>query len=118
MHLSIHPLIIHPLIQILTGQVGPQDSGGKTLCYSQLPLGCVNNTFKDKYSTLQASWWLSGKESPCQYRRCRRSRLDPWVGKIPWRRKWQPTPVFLPGKSHGGVWQDTVHGVAKELDVT
>ena len=28
-------------------------------------------------------------------------RLDPWVGKIPWRRKWQPTPVFLPGKSHG-----------------
>ena len=26
---------------------------------------------------------------------------DPWVGKIPWRRKWQPTPVFLPGKSHG-----------------
>ena len=28
-------------------------------------------------------------------------RLDPWVGKSPWRRKWQPTPVFLPGESHG-----------------
>ena len=28
-------------------------------------------------------------------------RVDPWVGKIPWRRKWQPTPLFLPGKSHG-----------------
>ena len=27
--------------------------------------------------------------------------FSPWVGKIPWRRKWQPTPVFLPGKSHG-----------------
>ena len=27
---------------------------------------------------------------------------DPWVGKIPWRRKWQPTPAFLPGESHGG----------------
>ena len=27
--------------------------------------------------------------------------FDPWVGKIPWRRKWQRTPVFLPGKSHG-----------------
>ena len=27
--------------------------------------------------------------------------FDPWVGKIPWSRKWQPTPVFLPGKSHG-----------------
>ena len=27
--------------------------------------------------------------------------FDPWVGKIPWRRKWQPTPVFWPGKSNG-----------------
>ena len=27
--------------------------------------------------------------------------FDPWVGKIPWRRAWQPTPVFLPGESHG-----------------
>ena len=31
----------------------------------------------------------------------RRQGFDPWVGKIPWRRKWQPTPVFLPGESHG-----------------
>ena len=28
-------------------------------------------------------------------------RLDPWVRNIPWRREWQPTPVFLPGESHG-----------------
>ena len=42
--------------------------------------------------------WCSGKKSTCQ---CRRHRLDPWVGKFPWRRKWQPTPVFLPEKSHG-----------------
>ena len=41
---------------------------------------------------------LSGKESACQRRRC---RFHPWVGKIPWRRKWQPSPVFLPGESHG-----------------
>ena len=41
--------------------------------------------------------WLSGKESTCQ---CRRLGFHPWVGKIPWRRKWQPTSVFLPGKSH------------------
>ena len=40
----------------------------------------------------------SGKESTCQ---CSRCGFDPWVGKIPWRRKWQLTPVFLPGKSHG-----------------
>ena len=31
----------------------------------------------------------------------RETRFNPWVGKIPWRRKWQPTPVLLPGKSHG-----------------
>ena len=42
--------------------------------------------------------WLSGKESTCQYRRCRRRGFDLWVRKIRWRRKWQPTPVFLPGK--------------------
>ena len=41
---------------------------------------------------------LSGEESACQ---CRRHGLDPWVKKIPWRRKWKSTPVFLPGKSHG-----------------
>ena len=40
----------------------------------------------------------SGKESACQ---CRRPGFDPWVEKFPWRRKWQPTPVFLPGESHG-----------------
>ena len=43
-------------------------------------------------------WWLSGKESTCQWRI---RGLDLWIGKIPWRRKWHPTPVFLPGKSHG-----------------
>ena len=30
-----------------------------------------------------------------------RHGFDPWVRKIPWRRKWQPIPVFLPGESHG-----------------
>ena len=45
--------------------------------------------------------WLSGKESTCQCRRRRRHGFSPWVGKIPWSRKWQPTPVFLPEKFHG-----------------
>ena len=44
---------------------------------------------------------LSGKEFTCQCKRCRSLRFNPWVGKIPWRKKWQPTPVFLPGESHG-----------------
>ena len=42
--------------------------------------------------------WLRGKEPACQ---CRRCRVHPWVGKIPWSRKWESTPVFLPGRLHG-----------------
>ena len=63
-------------------------------------LGTAQN-FKNKEEEVQEyglSKWLNGKESACQGRRC---GFDPWVGKIPWGRKWQPTPVFLPEKSHG-----------------
>ena len=42
----------------------------------------------------------SGKEITCQCRRHKRLGFDPWVGKILWRRAWQPTLVFLPGESH------------------
>ena len=45
--------------------------------------------------------WRSGKEFTCQCRRHKRHRFNPWVGKIPWSRKWQPASVFLPGKFHG-----------------
>ena len=61
-----------------------------------------------KSQTRQSDWttvaksaelpqWFGSKEAACQHRR---PRFDPWVRKIPWRRKWQPTPVFLPGESH------------------
>ena len=60
--------------------------------------------------------WLSGKESTCQ---CRSREFNPWIRKSPLRRKWQPTPVFLPGKSHG---QRSLAAYnpwgAKESDVT
>ena len=49
--------------------------------------------------------WLRGKEPPCQCRRCE-SGFSPRVGKIPWRGKWHPTPVFLLGKAHG--WRSLV----------
>ena len=49
-----------------------------------------------------------GKESL----QCRRLEFDPWVGKIPWRRKWQPILIFSPGKPHGQR-RATVHRVAK-----
>ena len=43
----------------------------------------------------------SGKEPACQRRRRKRHRFDPWVRKIPWRKAWQPSPVFLSRESHG-----------------
>ena len=61
----------------------------------------------------------TGKEPACQCKTCKRHRLDPWVGKIPWRGKWQPTSLFLPGESHG---QKSLVGYSsvdhKELDMT
>ena len=44
---------------------------------------------------------VSGKEPVCQCRRHKRHGFDTWVGKIPWRRAWQATPIFLPRESHG-----------------
>ena len=56
-------------------------------------------TGSDKKSVKRGlSWWLSGKEFVCQ---CRGHGFNLWAGKISWRRKWQPTPVYLPDKSHG-----------------
>ena len=43
----------------------------------------------------------SGQELSCQCRRCEGQGFDPWVGKVPWRRTWHPTLLFLPGESHG-----------------
>ena len=55
-------------------------------------------TIAKRQKKAQCSWWHSGKEAACQ---CRRCRFYPWVRKIPWRREWEPTSVFLPRKSHG-----------------
>ena len=44
---------------------------------------------------------LAVKKLPASAGRQRRHRFDPWVGKVPWKRKWQATPVLLPGESHG-----------------
>ena len=69
---------------------------------------------------------VSGASQVAQWQRIslqcgrhQRCGFNPWAGKIPWRRKWQPTPVFLPGESLG---QRSLEGhsprVHKELDVT
>ena len=77
------------------------------------------NCFFDHLFTWGFSGGANGKESACQYWRYKRCWFDPSVGKIPWRRKRQPTPVFSPGKSHG---QRSLAGyslqVHKESDTT
>ena len=59
------------------------------------------------------------KESTCQCRKCRRPGFNPCIGKIPWKKAWPPTPVFMPGESHG---QRSLMGYGpcsyKELDTT
>ena len=67
----------------------------------------INNTFEPLRC-------LSGKESTCQCRRLKSCRFNPWVGQIPWRRKWQPTPVLFPEKCHGQrSLVGYIHGVTK-----
>ena len=78
----------------------------------------------------RGAWWVYGiaqswtqlkslssssvvKNPPCQCRRRKRHRFNPWARKIPWSWKWQPTPGFLPGRiPYRGTWRATVHRVA------
>ena len=87
-----------PLFLLLLPQTKPLHSRSShkwnyILC-TVLRLACF---FFAQYNIFGAS----DKELACQCRRCKRCGFDPWVRKIPWTRKRQPTPVFLPGKSHG-----------------
>ena len=56
------------------------------------------NNCRNSIQSIGLPWWLSGEESAYQ---CRICAFDPWSWKIPWRRKWQPTPVFLSANAHG-----------------
>ena len=72
--------------------------------------GVMGHVWKD-LGTVRLPWWLSWERICLQ---CGRPGSDPWVGKIPWRRTWQPTLVFLRGEFQGqrnlGA---AVHGVTK-----
>ena len=88
------------------------------LDFIALSLQEKNQGRKDFRYVLCAQRGTGGQESACQCRKHNETR-DPWVGKSPWRRAWQPTPVFLPGESHG---QRSLEGYSprghKELDTT
>ena len=92
------------------------NAGGSTLSFHSLVREVRSHVVhsaakKKKKKVIFVSWVVvfrttlpggaSGKEPACQCRRHKRCGFNPWVGKIPWRRKWQSTLGFLPGESHG-----------------
>ena len=74
------------------GEEGGREGRGKVKLLQVRALG---------FSLYRLARWLTCKSTRLPCRRHRRRGFNPWVRKIPWRRKWQPTPVFLLGKSHG-----------------
>ena len=84
-----------PSVIVLNAGVPHSPWGCDAIFLSSIPV-----LFKSELA--RVPWGFPGgsvvKKPACQ---CRKPGFDPWVRKIPWRRKWQPTPVFLPGKSHG-----------------
>ena len=78
------PFILMILLQKVCGFIKIQITRKKNFFKSHGFIGCI-----------------SSKAPACQCRRWKGCRFDPWVRKIPWRKAWQPIPVFLPGESHG-----------------
>ena len=96
-------LNLKPIVSYLLERLG--EGNGNPLQYSCLedPRDGVAQSWtrlkwlSSSRAVIGLPWWLSSEESPCQ---CKWPGFNPWIRKIPWRRKWQPTPVFLLGNSH------------------
>ena len=95
----------------------PGESHGHKNLVSCSPWGHKESNMSEQHGFKLAVCFpggTSGKEPTCQYRRREKLGFGPWVGKIPWRRAWQPVPVFLPGDAMDReAWQATLHSVAK-----
>ena len=88
---------VRQLFSFSMALVTPQTSG---FCFVSHWVSCQFYFYCFK-ENMELSRWCSSKEFACQCRRHRRCRFDPCTRKTIWRRKWQLTPVFLPGKFHG-----------------
>ena len=89
-----------------------------TTSWSQLVFWHLYQCQTDKCSEYGKVWGFPGgslvKNPTCQCWSCGKLRFDHWVGKSPWRRKWQPTPAFLRGNpGNKRAWWATIHGVSK-----
>ena len=103
-----------------TGKINAEKAGRVTACYSSWGHRIGHHLATEQQmprlqKQLRFPGGVSGnKEATCQCRKYNRGRFDPWVGKIPQRRAWQPTPVVLPrDPMDRGAWWATVHGGAK-----
>ena len=120
----LQSLRVSPLSSTDSGKPSPWD--GNWLAYDHPNLDSIlksrDITLLTKVRIVKAMGFpggTSGKEPACQCKRRKRRRYNPWVGKIPWRRAWQPTPVYLPGGVYG---QRSLEGYSpwghKELGTT
>ena len=92
-------------------RIGPIIITHSFLYMPECPVPLLGRALLNKLGTSMFRWY-SGKEPACQCRRHKTLGFDPWVGKILWKKKWQPTPS-LEDSMNSGVWWATVHGVPK-----
>ena len=81
--------------------IEPGSSAFQVDALTSEPPGIITAKYRSDTELSGLPMWLSGKELSCQYRRHKRLGFYLWIRRISWRRAWHPTPVFLPGKSHG-----------------
>ena len=102
---------IHTNTHVTPSQKKKKKNGKKFEIWLML---CMLKYLRVKWWWYGLPRWQSGKDNACQCRRSRGCGFYPRVGQIPWNRKWQPTPVFLLGKSMDrGAWWLIVRGVTK-----
>ena len=95
----LDPFLLDQGLWLRTGRPGKRQ---RPIPMAPHPSRALGDAFwQETMSFAGFSGVTSGKEPTCQCRRQKRHRFNPWVRKISWRRAWQPTLVFLPGKSHG-----------------
>ena len=98
-----------PCHQLLRSRLAAGCQGHQLVPTPCFTLGAQRSlTSDDLFAFLLIRYWVSCKGASLvaqtvkkTHLRCRKCEFDPWVVKIPWRREWQLTPVFLPGESHG-----------------
>ena len=120
MDFSLPSSSVHGVLQArILEWVAMPTSGRSSWSRIQILFSCIAGRFFTVWDIRVYIGGASGKEHACQCRRHKRQEFDPWVGKIPWRRARQPTPVFLPWESHE---QRSLVGYSpwgcKELDMT